>query len=111
RIYGDKFEIAPLSVLIDPSRAARILGLETGRAFSEKVVYVYRKQLEEADAIVVNKCDAINDALREKLVAALRASFPRSEIFCASAKEGTGLDPWFSLALESVARDTAPLDL
>ena len=28
-----------------------------GRSFSEKVAYVYRKQLEEADFIVINKCD------------------------------------------------------
>ena len=59
RIYGDRFTVAPLSVLIDPTRAARILGLAPGRSFSEKVTYVYRKQLEEADLIVVNKCDGI----------------------------------------------------
>ena len=28
RIYGDRFTIAPLSVLVDPERAERILGLE-----------------------------------------------------------------------------------
>jgi G3E family GTPase len=111
RIYGDRFEIAPLSVLIDPTRAARILGLESGRAFSEKVVYVYRKQLEEADAIVVNKCDAIQAPLRERLVAALRESFPRAELFCASAKEGSGLDDWFKFILESEGRDSTSLDL
>ena len=111
RIYGDRFEIAPLSVLVDPSRAARILGLENGRVFSEKVVYVYRKQLEEADLIVVNKCDALEPALRERLVEAIRQSFPRAEVFPASAKEGTGLDPWFSRVLENNAGDSTSLDL
>jgi G3E family GTPase len=111
RIYGDRFEIAPLSVLVDPSRAARILGLETGRAFSEKVVYVYRKQLEEADAIVVNKCDALDATLRERLVAAIKAAFPRAEVFCASAKDGSGLDPWFSFILGSEAGDSTSLEL
>jgi G3E family GTPase len=111
RIYGDRFEIAPLSVLVDPLRAARILGLETGRAFSEKVVYVYRKQLEEADAIVVNKVDALEASLRDRLAAALRDSFPQAEVFCASAKEGTGLDPWFRFVLESEGRERASLDL
>ena len=28
RIYGDRFEIAPLSVLVDPTRAMRVLGLD-----------------------------------------------------------------------------------
>ncbi|MBO35739.1 MAG: cobalamin biosynthesis protein P47K, partial [Verrucomicrobiales bacterium] len=52
RIYGAEFSIAPLSVLVDPIRAARILGLREGGQFSEKVIYIYRKQLEEADLIV-----------------------------------------------------------
>src|SRR6059036_571214 len=59
RIYGEDFKIAPLSVLVDPIRVLRVLGLENGRGFSPKVVYVYRKQLEEADFIVMNKCDLL----------------------------------------------------
>jgi G3E family GTPase len=111
RIYGDRFTIAPLSVLVDPGRAARILGLETGRAFSEKVVYVYRKQLEEADVIVVNKCDLVAEPLRGRLAAALGAAFPRAKVLCASAREGTGLDPWFDLILASEGRDGAAMEL
>src|ERR1700752_2628021 len=55
RLYGDNYKVAPLSVLVDPKRAARILGLESGPGFSAKVLYVYEKQLEEADIIVINK--------------------------------------------------------
>ena len=55
RIYGAQFVIAPLSVLVDPIRAERILGLAEGKNFSAKVLYIYRKQLEEADIIVVTK--------------------------------------------------------
>src|SRR6266540_913227 len=73
RIYGDAFTIAPLSVLVDPIRAERFLGLAGGDRFSDKVLYIYRKQLEEADVIVVNKCDLIDAAqrrsLRDKLAA------------------------------------------
>ena len=57
RIYGGDFSIAPLSVLVDPIRASRIFGLSEGGNFSEKVIYIYRKQLEEADFIVINKTD------------------------------------------------------
>jgi len=38
RIYGDNFSIAPLSVLVDPLRARRILGLDEGAGFSVKVL-------------------------------------------------------------------------
>jgi G3E family GTPase len=34
RIYGDDFSVDPLSVLVDPLRAERVLGLEPGKAFS-----------------------------------------------------------------------------
>jgi len=111
RIYGDRFSIAPLSVLVDPLRAARVLGLEPGRPFSEKVLYVYRKQLEEADVIAVNKIDLLAPSRRERLVAALSDAFPRAEIFCVSAKEGTGLDAWFDRILTAEGRDGAAMEL
>src|SRR3990170_2251920 len=67
RLYGAHYRIAPLSVVVDPIRALRVLGLEPGRTFSPKVQYVYEKQLEEADIIVVNKSDLLSDALRDRL--------------------------------------------
>ena len=95
RIYGQQFTIAPLSVLIDPERALRVFGLRAGRSFSEKVLYIYRKQLEEADLIVINKCDAIAADDLAALRAALQREFPQQEIITASARRGDGLDTWF----------------
>ena len=112
RIYGDRFRIAPLSVLLDPARAARILGLAEGRAFSEKVVYVYRKQLEEADIIVVNKCDELDVEMRDRLVGELGVQFPRAEVLVVSAKVGDGVLPWIDRVLdrEGETRPTMELD-
>src|SRR5213596_2549032 len=76
RIYGDQFRIAPLSVLVDPIRALRIFGLAEGGTFSDKVRYIYRKQLEEADFIVINKCDLLAAEQRNSLNAALAENFP-----------------------------------
>jgi G3E family GTPase len=101
RIYGDDFTVAPLSVLIDPIRARRILGLDAGKSFSSKVLYVYEKQLEEAEAIVINKCDLLPAEQLEELRAALAERFPAARIFTVSAREGVGLDPWF----ETIATD------
>lgn len=94
RIYGDRFKIAPLSVLVDPVRAERILGLREGKSFSEKVVYVFRKQLEEAQLLLVNKVDELDDARRERLLGSLREVFPKAEVLAVSARTGEGFEDW-----------------
>ncbi len=99
RMYGDSFRIAPLSVLVDPLRALRILGLEEGRAFSSKVLYVYRKQLEEAETIVINKADLLAPDRLECLRSVLASEHPQAEIFVISARNGNGLEPWFDRIL------------
>src|SRR5262245_28862099 len=100
RIYGDDYEIAPLSVLVDPIRASRILGLDTGKAFSEKVLYVYDKQLEEADIIVINKTDLIDSAKLAELQAALAVKYPKAQIVAISARTGEGTGGWHSQMLD-----------
>src|SRR5687768_8965046 len=95
RLYGDDYRVAPLSVLVDPQRAAQVLSLETGRAFSTKVLYVYRKQLEEADVIVINKSDLLDPERHAALEQALSKGFPQAEVVTISARTGAGLDEWF----------------
>jgi hypothetical protein len=95
RLYGDDYRVAPLSVLVDPMRAARIVGLETGRTFSPKVQYIYEKQLEEADIIVINKSDLLTSERREALERTLKARFPQADIVTASARTGENLEGWF----------------
>jgi len=99
RIYGDDFEVAPLSVLVDPVRAERMLGLAQGRAFAPKVHYVYDKQLEEADAIVINKSDLLDGDRLAKLHAALTERYPQARLFAVSARSGAGLEEWFEYVL------------
>ena len=96
RIYGDEFAIAPLSVLVDPIRAMRVLGLAEGGRFSEKVTYIYRKQLEEADLIVINKCDLVSAEQLAGLRSSLHENFPKATLFEISARQGTGLETWFT---------------
>jgi G3E family GTPase len=112
RIYGGQFTIAPLSVLIDPVRALRVLGLEGGGRFSEKVLYIYRKQLEEADIIVINKLDLLEPGRRAELREALRLGFPNADILEISARRGDGLEAWFErvAAGDQSARAAMPVD-
>ena len=95
RMYGRNYRIAPLSVMVDPVRALRILELEPGRSFSPKVVYVYRKQLEEADIIVINKIDLLSPQRLERLRQALKESFSPDRVLAVSARQGGGMEEWF----------------
>ena len=97
RLYGDNFTVAPISVLVDPIRALRILGVEEGGNFSEKIIYIYNKQLEEADLIVINKCDLLTPERLESLRQAIAQRFPQKAITTMSARFGTNLEAWFEL--------------
>lgn len=113
RIYGDRFLIAPLSVLVDPVRAERIFGMdEGGRKFSEKVLYIYRKQLEEADLIVITKNDLIPADRLQRLASRLTEQFPAAKILDVSVRENRRLDDWFEQIAtgEQVARATMEVD-
>ncbi len=112
RIYGDRFLIAPLSVLVDPVRAERIFGLASGGKFSEKVLYIYRKQLEEADLIVIGKSELLPADRLQALNRRLAAEFPHAEIREVSVRQGRGVDEWFDRISEDeqIARAPMPVD-
>lgn len=112
RMYGEQYRIAPLSVLVDPVRAERVLGLGDGGNFSDKVRYIYRKQLEEADYVVINKLDLVSEDRLAALRSALTAEFSPERIFTVSARTGEGLEVWFSAITdhEQVARRVMEVD-
>src|SRR6266566_1512995 len=85
RMYGNQFSVAPLSILIDPIRALRILEVEEGGRFSDKVRYIYLKQIEEADLIVINKTDLLNSERLKALRSALWVRFPNKKVLTVSA--------------------------
>lgn len=105
RIYGDRFRIAPLSVLVDPVRAEQVFGLVPGRRFSDKVLYIWRKQAEEADILVITKTDLLDPARLQRLRARLEQEFPGREILEVSVRMGVGLEAWFQRLMEGQASD------
>jgi G3E family GTPase len=111
RMYGDNFTVAPLSVLVDPVRARRVFGLETGGTFSSKVTYIFKKQLEEADIIVISKSDLLEQAALTELHTKLEAEFPKSKVIMASSRQQTGLDAWFDQIMSDQHSDRLPMAL
>jgi hypothetical protein len=77
-------------VLFKPSHGLRILRGEEGGGFSPKAAYIFRKQLEEADAIVVNRIDELSAADRKDLAERVAKEFPGTPLLWMSAKTGEG---------------------
>jgi Ni2+-binding GTPase involved in maturation of urease and hydrogenase len=91
-LYGDRFEVGPYPVLFKPSHGLRILKSEADAGFSPKAAYIFRKQLEEADSIVINRIDELDAAALEELTNLVKTSFPGTPVLRLSAKTGQGFD-------------------
>jgi G3E family GTPase len=111
RLLGAECTVAPLSVLIDPVRGRRAFGLERGDQFSENVQYIFRKQLEEADLIVITKCDLLPPGEVEELRAVLVSQFPHAELFAVSSHAGDGTEAWFRRVLFHEQRPRAAMTI
>lgn len=111
RMYGDDFTVAPLSVLVDPVRARRVFGLDSGGTFSSKVSYIFKKQLEEADIIVISKSDLVSELDIAGLREVLGRNFPKARIIAASSRKEHGLDAWFDGILDGEGGNRPPMIL
>lgn len=97
--YRDAFIFAPFSTMVDPQRVRELLLKETETTFPEEVSYLFHKQLEEADLIILNKIDLIIEREKKRLVAALKNEFPQKEVMAVSAKSGSNLENWLDALL------------
>jgi G3E family GTPase len=84
-LYGSRFEVAPYAVLFKPSHGTRILRNQPAGGFSPKAAYIFKKQLEEADAVVINRADELSPAEQEKLTQLVGAQFPGMPVLRVSA--------------------------
>jgi Ni2+-binding GTPase involved in maturation of urease and hydrogenase len=90
RLHGDDYEVGPLAVLLKPEHGHKILRGEQNVGFSPKAAYIFLKQIEEADVVVLNKVDKLDPAEREELLGLVRERFPGKQVLAASAKQGAG---------------------
>jgi Ni2+-binding GTPase involved in maturation of urease and hydrogenase len=91
-LYGDRFTVAPYPVLFKPSHGLKILRDEAGSGFSPKAAYIFRKQLEEADAVVLNRIDELSPATVAELTELVTAQYPGVPLLRVSAKTGQGFE-------------------
>ncbi|MEU7751359.1 GTP-binding protein [Micromonospora sp. NPDC049101] len=84
-LHGDDFSIAPMTTVVDPIRYLRLLpDLDRGDSGSD-LTYLYRKQLEDAAVIGVNKIDLLAADEVDTVVTSLTRRFPQAEVVTYSA--------------------------
>lgn len=98
-LFPEKFEILPFSVLVEPHRLAEILGSRAESGLHPSARYILEKQLEEADRIVLNKNDTLDEATRENLLQRLAARYPGTPVSFLSALDGSGVGQWLEAVL------------
>jgi G3E family GTPase len=91
-LYAGRFEVAPYAVLFKPSHGIRILKNQQAGGFSPKAAYIFKKQLEEADAILINRIDEMSPPQLEELTKLLGEQFPGTPVLRVSAQNGQGFE-------------------
>lgn len=110
-LYSGRFEVAPYAVLFKPSHGLRILRNQSAGGFSPKAAYIFRKQLEEADAIVINRLDELDPPQVEELARLVAEQFPGTPVLRASATTGAGFDALAELLDQTGAFGRKILDI
>jgi G3E family GTPase len=91
RLFHEKFDVAPYGVILKPSHGRRILsGSEKG--FSPKAAYIFKKQLEEADFVVINRIDELQPAEVDELERLIKAERPDVPVLRLSARTGENFE-------------------
>ena len=105
QMYADKFRLSPFSVLIDVRQVLALEGLRLSLVqsgedrFPDNVLYIYRKQIEEADVIVLNKADLLPPGEIDELRAMLTREFPHAPLITISALDGSGVKEWLEYVM------------
>ena len=89
-VYDEPIDVAPYGVILKPSHGARILRNEASSGFSPKAAYIFKKQIEEADFVILNRIDELLPAQIEELAALLGEQYPGRPLLRVSAKTGEG---------------------
>lgn len=85
--------VSPLTVLADPARLDDILnGGNAG--LHPSAAYIFRKQLEESDIILISKTDLVSAEKLALLKDKTKLHFPDSEVMTLSSLSGDGIDEW-----------------
>jgi G3E family GTPase len=109
RFYAAQFELAPLSVFVEPDRVREILGPDS--RFEDSVRYLFEKQLLEADHILLSKSDSLQPPEAADLARKIQLLVGKTPVSVMSAKNGTGIREWVDHLLGERTAHSKEIDI
>jgi len=88
-----ELSVSPLSVMADPAHLTDILNGGTA-GLHPSAAYIFRKQLEESDIILISKADLLNANDLVLLKEKVKLNFPDTDVMTVSAVTGEGIEEW-----------------
>lgn len=98
-LMKDKVRVSAYSVLVEPLRWKEITEGEADTPWSMK--YLFDKQVEEADFVVLTKTDTISLPALEKIQAGFVTRYHQARFLSISSTDGTGLEAWLEAVLST----------
>ncbi len=90
--YPGMYDLLPLVCIVDPERLRMILPERASINLPEEMRFLLNAQLGEADLIVLNKVDLLDDEERAADVDFIRTAYPDIPVMCMSARTGEGVE-------------------
>lgn len=103
KYYGDELTVSPLTILLDPTR-------ELDSSFSD-IVYLYEKQISEADIIAISKCDLLDENRLSHQLKEISRNYPSSNVISLSTQSGDGLEEWLDVCLSQSSAGNHVIDV
>ena len=72
---------------------------------SDDIQYIYKKQLEEAGLIVINKCDLLSYKEMETIESILASEYPSKKLLFQDSKDERSVKKWLDTMKETSSRD------
>lgn len=98
-LMGDTVDVKAFSVLVEPDRWAELRDSSPNPSWSMK--FLFDKQLEEADFIVITKLDTVTQKQFVEMRDQARREFPEAQVMGISAKKDLNVDRWLELVQSS----------
>ncbi len=110
-VYRLPLTIAPLIVVVDGRRAVNhFLGTKRSAGLVKEVGYIWPKQLEDAEVIVINKVDLLSESRLTRLQQRMRQAFPSKPQLLTSAVNGSGIEALMQISQRASAGDVPDVD-